>query len=101
MASILFCRNCGNLLNNNGEDIIECDSCTSKHVAIEFDNVVITTRSNKKHFPSKLRLRRSRIKEFDKEESASIKEKCPKCGHEEMNYHTMQLRSADEVTNFP
>lgn len=25
-----------------------------------------------------------------------IKEKCPKCGNDEMVYHTMQLRSADE-----
>lgn len=33
MASVLFCRNCGNLLINNGEDIIECNSCTSKHSA--------------------------------------------------------------------
>ena len=29
-------------------------------------------------------------------EGATIKEKCPKCGHPEMTFHTMQLRSADE-----
>ena len=27
---------------------------------------------------------------------ATIREKCPKCNHPEMNFHTMQLRSADE-----
>lgn len=29
-------------------------------------------------------------------QGATIKEKCPKCGHPEMTFHTMQLRSADE-----
>ena len=27
---------------------------------------------------------------------ATIKERCPKCAHPEMTFHTMQLRSADE-----
>jgi DNA-directed RNA polymerase I subunit RPA12 len=27
---------------------------------------------------------------------ATIKEECPKCKHDELEYHTMQLRSADE-----
>ena len=25
-----------------------------------------------------------------------MKEKCPKCGNDEMNFHTAQMRSADE-----
>lgn len=29
-------------------------------------------------------------------EGAKINEKCPKCGNNEMTFHTMQLRSADE-----
>lgn len=29
-------------------------------------------------------------------EGATIKEKCPQCGNDEMQYHTLQLRSADE-----
>jgi len=29
-------------------------------------------------------------------EQATIKEKCPNCGNDEMNFHTLQLRSADE-----
>lgn len=32
----------------------------------------------------------------DKNDGAKIKEKCPKCGNNEMTFHTMQLRSADE-----
>ncbi|CAG8717860.1 7969_t:CDS:2, partial [Acaulospora morrowiae] len=97
-SSVLFCSECGNLLNIDGEDMVTCNSCMFKRVTTEFEDIVITTKSNPKNFPSKLRLKRSRIKQLDvdKEESASIKEKCPNCGNEEMNYHTMQLRSADE-----
>lgn len=29
-------------------------------------------------------------------ERAKVKEVCPSCGHPEMEYYTMQLRSADE-----
>lgn len=31
-----------------------------------------------------------------KQKGTLIKEKCSKCGHNEMLFHTMQLRSADE-----
>ena len=34
--------------------------------------------------------------ESDKKARATIKEDCPKCGHPELEYYTMQLRSADE-----
>ena len=34
--------------------------------------------------------------EGDKKARATIKEACPKCGHPELEYYTMQLRSADE-----
>ena len=37
-------------------------------------------------------------RELETMEQATIKEKCPGCGNEEMNYHTLQLRSADEGT---
>ncbi|KAF6063683.1 Transcription factor S-II (TFIIS) family protein [Candida albicans] len=51
-------------------------------------------------FPSKLKSARSvvktSLKKDELDEGATIKEKCPKCGNEEMQYHTLQLRSADE-----
>ncbi|CAG8753808.1 4886_t:CDS:2, partial [Dentiscutata erythropus] len=94
----IFCQDCGTLLLNTGEDFITCSACTCRHNATEYEDIVITTKSKPKTFPSKLRSRHSKVQQLDnyKEESASIKEKCPKCGNEEMNYHTMQLRSADE-----
>ena len=30
------------------------------------------------------------------DDEATIREKCPGCGHDEMRFHTLQLRSADE-----
>lgn len=30
------------------------------------------------------------------QELATVKDACPKCGHEGMTYYTLQLRSADE-----
>nr|CAG8548359.1 8909_t:CDS:2 [Entrophospora candida] len=95
--SSIFCKECGSLLLNNGEDVIVCHYCDCGHDAEEYENNLIVTSSNEKIFNSKLRLRHSKIKQVSrKTESASIKEKCPKCDNEEMNYHTMQLRSADE-----
>ncbi|CAG8434363.1 14017_t:CDS:2 [Funneliformis mosseae] len=94
----IFCHRCGTLIINTGKDVLECSACNAIKDAAEYENVTVVTRSDPKSFPSKLRLRRSRIQQSDryKEEKATIKEKCPKCGNEEMNYHTMQLRSADE-----
>lgn len=34
--------------------------------------------------------------EHDRAKGAMVHEKCPKCGNEEMTFHTAQLRSADE-----
>jgi DNA-directed RNA polymerase I subunit RPA12 len=83
---------------NTGDDVLECSACNARQDISEYDNIAVITTSNPKSFPSKLRLRRSKIQQLDRyqEESAKIKEKCPKCGNDEMNYHTMQLRSADE-----
>lgn len=60
----------------------------------------VVTTSSDDAFPSALRLKQSVVKTTLKndelEEGATIKEKCPQCGHDEMQYHTLQLRSADE-----
>ena len=68
-----------------------------------YDNLSIVTRSHPSAFPSVLRQKRqlvSHVSRTDENtmEQATIKEKCPGCGNEEMNFHTLQLRSADEGT---
>lgn len=63
-------------------------------------NLTVVTKSAPDAFPSALRSKRSVVKTSLKageaSEGAIIKEKCPECGHDEMEYHTLQLRSADE-----
>ena len=63
-----------------------------------YENVTVTSRSRPNAFG------RFRSGEVDlaaaaaaqKAARATVKEKCPKCGNDEMQYHTAQLRSADE-----
>lgn len=66
----------------------------------DFANLKVITKSAEDAFPSALQLKQSSVKTVLKsseiEDGATIKEKCPKCGNEEMQYHTLQLRSADE-----
>ncbi|WFD49718.1 DNA-directed RNA polymerase I core subunit rpa12 [Malassezia furfur] len=67
-----------------------------------YDNLEVVTRSHPSAFPSVLRQKRQLVSNALGDdggaamEQATIKEKCPGCGNEEMNFHTLQLRSADE-----
>ncbi len=68
-----------------------------------YDNLSIVTRSHPSAFPSVLQQKRQLVSALnsageasEREKAATINEKCPKCGHDEMQFHTLQLRSADE-----
>lgn len=112
IGSLLFCTACGSLLDlPSNDDVITCTPCgtvqdarsTSVPLTTVYDNLSIVTRSHPSAFPSVLRQKRqlvSHVNRKDEEtmEQATIKEKCPGCGNEEMNFHTLQLRSADEGT---
>ncbi|CAG8514291.1 8637_t:CDS:2 [Paraglomus occultum] len=78
--------------------MVECMACHHQEDFSNFETEEVVTRSNPKSLPSRLREKRSRIrrKGEETEKGATIKEKCPNCGHDEMTFHTMQLRSADE-----
>lgn len=101
VGSLIFCTDCGNLLDSaHGKDTIECGLCFKTYPALNFANLKVVTKTSEDAFPSSLKLKRSvvktSIKQNDLDEGATIKEKCPKCGNEEMQYHVLQLRSADE-----
>lgn len=101
VGSLIFCTKCGNLLDNAlGEKRLKCSDCSMTYNASQFSDLKVVTSSSETAFPSSLRLKRSVVKtQLSKEhleEGAIIKEKCPECGNEEMQYHTLQLRSADE-----
>lgn len=61
----------------------------------------ITTKSHPSAFPSALLQKRQLVHtatgaEGMRAKEATIKEDCPQCGHDEMHFYTMQMRSADE-----
>lgn len=103
VGSLIFCLDCGNLLSNPNAvpgSQIECDMCRASYAKTQFSNLEVVTTTAEDAFPSALRSKKSvvktSLKKDELEAGATIKEKCPKCGNEEMHYHTLQLRSADE-----
>ncbi|OUT21477.1 hypothetical protein CAS74_003595 [Pichia kudriavzevii] len=88
VGSLIFCTSCGNLLDSISHQ--QHLTCSLK----------VVTHTSPDAFPSALKSRKSLVKTTLKhdeiEDGATIKEKCPQCGHDEMQYHTLQLRSADE-----
>ncbi|KAI3403470.2 RPA12 [Candida oxycetoniae] len=101
VGSLIFCTYCGNLLDSHSSTSnIECQICSASYPKSDFVNLQVVTKSSDDAFPSKLKSARSvvktSLKKDELDEGATIKEKCPKCGNEEMQYHTLQLRSADE-----
>lgn len=103
VGSLIFCLDCGDLLENpstvEGSEI-ECSQCQAKYPKSKFSNLKVVTSTAADAFPSSLKLKQSVVKTTlgrdELKEGATIKEKCPKCGNDEMHYHTLQLRSADE-----
>ncbi|PWN21102.1 hypothetical protein BCV69DRAFT_248705 [Microstroma glucosiphilum] len=108
VGPLLFCPSCGSLLDApTDEDVIKCPPCGADLDAGVYDNLTLTTRSNPSAFPSALRLKRQLVttvssagdaQDGARADEATIKEKCPKCGNEEMRFSTLQMRSADEGT---
>ncbi|PWN88718.1 putative RPA12-13.7 kd subunit of DNA-directed RNA polymerase I [Acaromyces ingoldii] len=105
VGSLLFCPACGSLLDvPSDEDVIKCEPCGHVQDASLYDNQTIITTSHPSAFPSALRRARqlvqtkspSEAQAAAQEDEATIREKCPGCGHDEMRFHTLQLRSADE-----
>ncbi|EDO16816.1 hypothetical protein Kpol_1056p17 [Vanderwaltozyma polyspora DSM 70294] len=103
VGSLIFCLDCGDLLDNpsavTGSDL-ECSQCQATYPKSKFSNLKVVTSTAEDAFPSSLRSKKSvvktSLKKDELKDGATIKEKCPKCGNEEMQYHTLQLRSADE-----
>ncbi|CCF58015.1 hypothetical protein KAFR_0D03670 [Kazachstania africana CBS 2517] len=103
VGSLIFCLDCGNLLDNpstvSGSEVT-CSQCQANYPKSEFSNLKVVTQTAEDAFPSSLRSKKSvvktSLKKNEVEDGAVIKEKCPKCGNDEMRYHTLQLRSADE-----
>ncbi|KAF4305794.1 hypothetical protein GTA08_BOTSDO06919 [Botryosphaeria dothidea] len=100
IGSLVFCTDCGNLLDGSSGDskaTLVCDACgaSCRDTAAK----TIVTHSKASAFPSSLRDKRSEVQiltEDDMQTDAIIRQTCEKCGREEVRYYTQQLRSADE-----
>ncbi|KAJ3359827.1 hypothetical protein AMAG_04109 [Allomyces macrogynus ATCC 38327] len=100
IAGLVFCPDCGNLLDLSTSDSeVKCTLCSYRQPAEAFENVEVVTTSRATAFAAhnrEIMLWKSQMGVRQEETSATINEKCPKCGNPEMTFHTMQLRSADE-----
>ena len=95
-----FCDRCGTILEPPGgdSDSVQCPHC---HLMCEFSalkhDAIVTT------LPSRAQADWAKEDSVVDEDAAgasnrhaTIEEPCPKCGHPEMYFYTMQLRSVDE-----
>ena len=115
IGSLVFCTDCGNLLEPSKgikDSVLKCECCGTENKGTHppgrgFLNVnvadtastTITTSTKASSFPSLLRQKRSAIQTInrsDMQNEAVISVTCPECGRKEVRYSAVQLRSADE-----
>lgn len=94
-SQLVFCDECGTLVDSpkGDDDVVECHCCHYQIQAKLFESIEVVTTSRPSAFTN-----RPTLKNYQEEDhqGATIQEKCPKCDHFEMIFHTAQLRSADE-----
>ena len=90
-----FCPNCGSILDLPEIDNIMCTICDyhCKYGDLKCLNTI--TYSEKEPIPRWV-LEGLQANDAQGPARATVEEACPKCEYPEMEYYTMQLRSADE-----
>ncbi|KAI0271736.1 DNA-directed RNA polymerase I kDa polypeptide [Gloeopeniophorella convolvens] len=100
IGSLLFCPDCGTLLDlpHGDEPDVTCEQCGHVEPASSYENSEITTHSHPDAFPSSLRQKRKTQTKAHEGSDALLKvtETCPECGHTEAYSKEIQMRSADE-----
>ncbi|KAF2672249.1 hypothetical protein BT63DRAFT_452754 [Microthyrium microscopicum] len=100
IGSLVFCTDCGNLLEESKgivDAVLKCDVCGA--MCPDTSAKVITTESKPSAYPSTLRAKRSDVQQITEDTApahATIRQRCEKCGREEVRWYEQQLRSADE-----
>lgn len=100
IGSLVFCTDCGNLLDETeGKDnaLLKCDICGALNK--DTSATVIVTQSKPSAYPSVLRAKRSDVQqlaESDLGQLPLIAQPCEKCGRKLVRYYEQQLRGADE-----
>lgn len=95
-----FCPQCGTIMEAPTEEWISCTYCPYQVNFAELSIAEVTTRSAPTPKPSWVtdneEGKTAAEDTVDKDKHARIEEPCPKCGHPELYFYTMQLRSVDE-----
>ncbi|OJJ88153.1 DNA-directed RNA polymerase I core subunit RPA12 [Aspergillus glaucus CBS 516.65] len=100
IGSLIFCTDCGNLLQESTGDanaVLLCEICGARNK--DTTSKTIVSESKPSDFPSALRAKRSAVQTLtaeDKKTEALTQHTCARCGRKEMYFTTVQLRSADE-----
>jgi DNA-directed RNA polymerase I subunit RPA12 len=91
-----FCPQCGNILDPPIEnDEVKCNLCPFKCNYSDMNVEEVITKSSELGQPAPWVIDSEEILS-DIDKHPIIEEPCPKCGHPELYFYTMQLRSADE-----
>lgn len=88
-----FCR-CGMILDLNDTGSVHCSTCGFKSSFTACQIAEVVTKSAPR--PKPAWLNDDDGDGADGNENVIIEEPCPKCGHPEQYFYTMQLRSVDE-----
>eukprot|EP00050_Salpingoeca_kvevrii_P021863 m.116754 g.116754 ORF g.116754 m.116754 type:complete len:158 (+) comp9510_c0_seq3:523-996(+) len=89
-----FCSECGTILPLPGiSERVTCTQCMATRPTKEYEGLETVTRTREFVFQKRTF---DTQRQAARQTGATIEEKCPECGAEEMTFHTAQLRSADE-----
>ena len=89
-----FCSHCGTILDMMDTDALNCSSCGYQCQYADLKSLTTITYSEDTPIPTWLT--KDGLEEGSGPARATVEEACPKCNHPEMEFYTMQLRSADE-----
>ncbi len=90
-----FCPQCGTIMDPPETDYVACTACSYKCRFADLGVTEICTRSAPRTKPAWIDDEQEEIG-TKQSKHAKIEEPCPKCGHPELYFYTMQLRSVDE-----
>eukprot|EP00658_Telonema_sp_P-2_P010503 TRINITY_DN13958_c0_g1_i1.p2 TRINITY_DN13958_c0_g1~~TRINITY_DN13958_c0_g1_i1.p2 ORF type:complete len:139 (-),score=36.76 TRINITY_DN13958_c0_g1_i1:488-904(-) len=90
-----FCSCCGGLLTipDFGKHI-ECANCNTQTAVTDFEQKSLFSSNKPRAFAPDACMGGQATNR--KDQLATVKETCPKCGYEEMAFYCLQLRSVDE-----
>ena len=92
----VFCPSCGAIMDEptHSNTEVVCRLCSTSVPSRVFEEIVVTS-AGKEHNVQHGRAAADAGTQ-GRQARAVAQEACPKCGHPELQYYTMQLRSADE-----